>query len=481
VRTLLLFSLVATCFAQERILTLDEWRVNDGDNPAWSKPEFDDSGWAGSAGPVRGTFDDVYPGVRWFRTSVTLPPQLQATELALGFGWLNECYQVFVEGQLIGQFGRWDRTCSSPTPRDRTFPIPTAVSGRGGIHIALRCWLNGPAAAWLALSAAARPSRHSPLIGERILIQTTENLHTASSQLQSIPWDLTYLLALLAGGVSIAFYTVQKRQIEHLLFGLYCICFGVPLLAIPLLGGESVGQRSPIAVIVLALFIAPVPLAVLILSRLCPRYRLVLRISAGIVLVGAMGAPWTLATGSVVAIQLYLLHLRILPLPYLIALWGLRHDRALGTKIVAATLSLFSVADGYGRFLPLRFFPAGPFSVDIRAIGQLIFVFTMLIVLYRRFREDQVRQSLADEDLAAARRIQEMLLAPGAGQTNGFAVEAVYRPAREVGGDFHQEIAGEDGSLLVVVGDVSGKGLPAAMLVSTVVGALGDLVDGSGW
>jgi hypothetical protein len=337
--------------------------------------------------------------------------------------------------------------------------------------------LNGPAPAWLALDAVSRPSRHAPQIGGRATIQIIENLHTVSGQLQNIPWNLTYLLALLAGAVGIAFYTVQKRRMEYLLFGLYCICFGVPLLAIPLLGGESVGERSAIGVTTLALFVMPFPLAVLILSHLCPRYRLVLRISAGVIFIGAMGAPWTLATGSVLAMNVYLLHLRILPLPYLVALWGLRHDRDLGTKIVAAALSLFSMLDAYGRSLPFTRIPVGLFSIDFRAIGQLIFVFTMLIVLYRRFREDQVRQARVDEDLAAARRIQEMLLAPGAGQTNGFAVEAVYRPAREVGGDFHQEIAGEDGSLLVVVGDVSGKGLPAAMLVSTVVGALGDLAS----
>jgi serine phosphatase RsbU (regulator of sigma subunit) len=68
-----------------------------------------------------------------------------------------------------------------------------------------------------------------------------------------------------------------------------------------------------------------------------------------------------------------------------------------------------------------------------------------------------------------------MLLGPESPSTPGYAVQVVYRPARQVGGDFHQQIPGDDGSLLTVVGDVSGKGLPAAMLVSTVIGALADL------
>jgi serine phosphatase RsbU (regulator of sigma subunit) len=56
--------------------------------------------------------------------------------------------------------------------------------------------------------------------------------------------------------------------------------------------------------------------------------------------------------------------------------------------------------------------------------------------------------------------------------TPGYAVESVYLPAQQVGGDFFQVLPGEDGSLLIVVGDVSGKGLKAAMTVSTIVGAL---------
>jgi|GEM_PF-6428600 len=56
-------------------------------------------------------------------------------------------------------------------------------------------------------------------------------------------------------------------------------------------------------------------------------------------------------------------------------------------------------------------------------------------------------------------------------------VEAAYLPAQEVGGDFYQAIALEDGDLLIVTGDVSGKGLKAAMIVSMVVGALRMIPD----
>src|SRR5487761_1875101 len=55
----------------------------------------------------------------------------------------------------------------------------------------------------------------------------------------------------------------------------------------------------------------------------------------------------------------------------------------------------------------------------------------------------------------------------------GFTLESEYRPTRRVGGDFFQILAHpSDGSVLIVVGDVAGHGLQAAMLVSLLVGAI---------
>lgn len=48
----------------------------------------------------------------------------------------------------------------------------------------------------------------------------------------------------------------------------------------------------------------------------------------------------------------------------------------------------------------------------------------------------------------------------------------MYQPARQVGGDFFQILSVGSGGLLIVVGDVAGKGLPAAMLVSMLVGSI---------
>jgi serine phosphatase RsbU (regulator of sigma subunit) len=76
-------------------------------------------------------------------------------------------------------------------------------------------------------------------------------------------------------------------------------------------------------------------------------------------------------------------------------------------------------------------------------------------------------------ELEAAREVQQQLVVPAA-SVPGFKIESAYAPAKHVGGDFFRVVPMEDGSVLVVVGDVSGKGLKAAMTVSAIMGALQD-------
>jgi hypothetical protein len=90
----------------------------------------------------------------------------------------------------------------------------------------------------------------------------------------------------------------------------------------------------------------------------------------------------------------------------------------------------------------------------------------------RRYIKTRTEKALLDAEMDAARQIQKVIL-PNPHQTfPGFAIDSVYKPAREVGGDFFQLLPVVNGGLLLVVGDVSGKGLPAAMLVSLVVGSI---------
>jgi serine phosphatase RsbU (regulator of sigma subunit) len=81
-------------------------------------------------------------------------------------------------------------------------------------------------------------------------------------------------------------------------------------------------------------------------------------------------------------------------------------------------------------------------------------------------------------DVKQAQEVQQVILPEARLTLPGLTIESEYRTAREVGGDFFQIIPHKtDGSLLIVAGDVTGKGLKAGMLVALIVGAVRSTLD----
>jgi Stage II sporulation protein E (SpoIIE) len=90
----------------------------------------------------------------------------------------------------------------------------------------------------------------------------------------------------------------------------------------------------------------------------------------------------------------------------------------------------------------------------------------------RRYVKTRTEKALLESEMAAARQVQQVILPNPHLTIPGFVIESAYRPAREVGGDFFQILPVADGGLLIAIGDVCGKGLPAAMLVSLLIGSI---------
>jgi serine phosphatase RsbU (regulator of sigma subunit) len=82
-----------------------------------------------------------------------------------------------------------------------------------------------------------------------------------------------------------------------------------------------------------------------------------------------------------------------------------------------------------------------------------------------------MRQSI-EQELRLARSIQQASLPKEVPQLEGWQISPFYRPAREVGGDFYDFHLLSEGRLGVVVGDATGKGVPAALVMATTCGML---------
>ncbi len=113
-----------------------------------------------------------------------------------------------------------------------------------------------------------------------------------------------------------------------------------------------------------------------------------------------------------------------------------------------------------------------PFEVNLDEVARVISLLGLLAVLVYRFARTSREQQRLSAALAAAHDIQNRLVPVDVPALGGLHTEIAYNAAEEVGGDFCQILPRPDGSIFIAIGDVSGKGLQAAMLGAVAVGAL---------
>ncbi|MCC7475972.1 MAG: SpoIIE family protein phosphatase [Pirellulales bacterium] len=83
-----------------------------------------------------------------------------------------------------------------------------------------------------------------------------------------------------------------------------------------------------------------------------------------------------------------------------------------------------------------------------------------------KMHEQVLAQRALQRDLELARRMQRSLLPSGPPQVNGYFFFDYYQAARQVGGDYYDYVQLPGGRVAVIVGDVAGKGVPAALLMA---------------
>lgn len=110
-------------------------------------------------------------------------------------------------------------------------------------------------------------------------------------------------------------------------------------------------------------------------------------------------------------------------------------------------------------------------SSDLEFLYSLANLAIISIENAKLFREAIEKQRLEDE-LAIAREIQQGLLPRSLPQIPGFDIAAVNIPSKQVGGDYYDVIQKSEREIVIAIGDVSGKGTPAALLMANVQASL---------
>lgn len=122
------------------------------------------------------------------------------------------------------------------------------------------------------------------------------------------------------------------------------------------------------------------------------------------------------------------------------------------------------------------------FNAGIRTQGLSIdfspfWFLTAIGILFFLLALELVEQTRVRDELEVARQLQRELLPAGLVELPGCRLSHTYRTANEVGGDFYDFQALEDGRVVLMIGDASGHGIAAGLLMATAKAALGVAMD----
>jgi hypothetical protein len=462
------------------------WRAHQGDDPAWANPDFDDSAWEtvrlddlglSKAGWAPGASN---AGWRWFRLHLKLHENHPDLSLLIDCG--EGAYELYVNGARVdGPAIRSSLRVSRPTER----AVPLNVPGTD-LEIALRTFTPQSYRTWhLPLFLGFSVGTPDAIENERQGLESGR-VYLAMSSIA------INLLLIFAGISAFALYRSQRRHREYLWLGLYLLVQGTSYLA---WGCQQAGMLPLSANF---LFSDPLLYAIAIaqieftfsfggrrVSRPWRVYEAMLLVPLALIWFSWRGQ---FSSDAYIVIEALILLPAAVLLPILLLLWYRGGNREAGWLILpsllpAATVSTFdlgtlSIFLGWQRldFLdnPIQF---GPIPVQPADIGDFLFLLAIAIVMFLRFTRISREQARAAAELEAAREIQQRLVPASLPDFAGLHLEAAYLPAQEVGGDFYQVLAQAEDCALIVVGDVSGKGLKAAMTGALAIGALRTLAD----
>lgn len=150
---------------------------------------------------------------------------------------------------------------------------------------------------------------------------------------------------------------------------------------------------------------------------------------------------------------------------------GARHLLAVAIAVDGRPRGMLVVGDKESRT------GVGPFGSGDRRTLSLFANQAAIALENARLHRQALEKERLERELELAAEIQRGLLPPRMPEVEGFELLGWSRPARHVGGDYYDMIRLEEGAVGVLVADVSGKGMPAALLVSTLHSALRLMLD----
>ncbi len=501
-------------------LLLDRgWRVGITANPAAASPGFDDSGWAvrnaqasfaevpdvdrspapdeknaSPAGAPAGTSGKDRQPYAWFRLHLKLAPRHGPLSLLIELpvsqnaSFSSQAFDldVFANGRRIQPDGRHGGDSGRYEQISRIYELNLAPTETSLVLVVRSVYIPMGYGAYTSFFA-----NRALRLGNRDDLERSLQLWSDRNLFERLPRLVNSVLLTALAFFLLALYFTQKGHVEYLWLALHEL-FQAPVGFVELAGSSArldqlwyIAAAAQLALISIYLYFEFL-VAFLALRR---RWQiLLLRFTAPVL---AFVAPALLLAGQSRFVWLVLVFVLLVSFFWFLG-WlvfvlvtliraTLKRNFEAGRLLFPLLLTLAGWVvpmiaglndwEGHEMRAPLTLY-VGPIPIHLASFGDLAGILAIVLIIFVRFLRVQREQEHASSELAAARSVQELMIPQEKLETPGFEVDAVYNPANEGGGDFYHLQAEPDGGLLVIIGDVAGKGLKAAMNVSMLMGAL---------
>jgi hypothetical protein len=490
------------------------WKFSTGDSPIdpvtgkpqWAEPGFDDSRWetvdltpkSGARDPVSGLSEFVpgwtakghpgYWGFAWYRIRVHVEAKPGERLALAGPSDVDDVYQAFDNGNLVGSFG--DFTSAHPVvyfTQPVMFSLPdvaTDMAGNSDQVIAFRLWMEPNT---LYATNDVGGLHVAPLLGEAGAVTARHEMRWLElirsyclSPVQAVGFGLLGILAC-------SLMLFDRSDHVYLWIGMILLTSSVLYALQSIASWTQWVGAMPVTVIQDVILLPLIYTGWVMVWRVWFRLRkpawmpsvlaalvLLLMVSNFLgdnIFFNSVSQPVSHAAHQVAV--LVRIGLALLMLSNVV--FGIRQQGFEGWLVLPATL--FCAVGGFQGELRVLHIQTNWLllgtTVGLFQISNLLLVAAVGVLLLRRLLVSMKTQRQMALDVRQAQEVQQVILPEGRTTLPGLVIESEYRPAREVGGDFFQIIPHRtDGSLLIVAGDVTGKGLKAGMLVALLVGAI---------
>jgi heme exporter protein D len=450
--------------------------VRSGDSAEWAAPQLDETSWK----PLEHWKMGPQDAHIWVRCHADLS-SLHTMQHPAILVHLGTAYEAYSNGKLLGSAGNLHSGFYSARTR-RIYPLPEIPANSQQITLAFRITLrefDSNFSGDLNLTAGA---------------QDTLQLTRASDILDAVedggPVTLCWFSIGIIGLLLLGLFAFDRSRSEALWLGLACM--GMFVLQI---NGflESMDVDYPYAITVLIASAGNMAYVTEIIFPFVIARRRVMRLYFAFLAIPLLfftsflfllllppdlalrcaflindsqllvGVAFTAAsTASFAAFwPLTRIPARLRAIAFFCLLWGTADIVWFVSEVLDTTPINLSISVNW--FIAMA---------EIRAFIWAGAILALLALIVRDQRRVAAERAALSREMEAAREVQQRLVPAKLPTIPGLHLDAAYLPAAEVGGDFYHVLGQPEGATLVVVGDVSGKGLKAAMTGALALGAL---------